>query len=563
MAEVADTSLAAGVLAVVGPALALRGATLPLLTRAQRGVREQALANPTAQPRTVPGAVVGELALGVAVGIGLLLLLALDFFSGHFSLRRPVVLTHGAVLSDVYGYAQAMGWAVYVVTVGLTAVAWPLMWFRTQRTLLTSGVPAGSSWTSSGPGRFRLGSMVALRGALGLFLPTGLALAALACQVVAYLASRKYEYEATALAGVAAEGAAPAPAGQAVADAPTVGPGPGAPAAHLGAPARPHQPARPASYVPTTSDAGAMPHIPHQRLRTGEPRTIGEYQLLGRIGAGGMGTVYLARREGAATQVALKTINPELLDNTDLLRRFQRESEVLSMVPGAYTARVLDSGIDAGRPYLAMELLDGRPLDAHLAEQGPIRAPEALRALALALAVALSGVHRLGLVHRDLKPANIMLTTAGPRLLDFGIADLVDGTRLTRTGAGPGTLTYMAPEQFGEERVGPAADVWAWACCVVCAAHGTSPFAATSTGAVIRRIVDGGPDPAALAAVHALDPGLAAAVGRALTVDPAGRPADGAGLVDLLTSHGGPDHEPTQVDDVREEITRGWRTLTL
>ncbi|MFC9814196.1 serine/threonine-protein kinase [Streptomyces virginiae] len=195
--------------------------------------------------------------------------------------------------------------------------------------------------------------------------------------------------------------------------------------------------------------------------------------------------------------------------------------EVLSMVSGAYTARVLDAGVDAGGPYLAMELLDGRPLDVHLREQGPIGSPQALRALALA--VALSGVHRLGLVHRDLKPANIVLTTAGPRLLDFGIAVLVDGTRLTRTGGGPGTLTHMAPEQFGDERVGTAADVWAWACCVVCAAHGISPFSATSTGAVIRRIVDAGPEPAAPAAVRSLDPALAATVERALTADPAAR----------------------------------------
>ncbi|MGX1135677.1 serine/threonine protein kinase [Streptomyces glaucescens] len=121
----------------------------------------------------------------------------------------------------------------------------------------------------------------------------------------------------------------------------------------------------------------------------------------------------------------------------------------------------------------------------------------------------------------------------------------------------------MAPEQLGEERVGPAADVWAWACCVVCAAHGASPFAATSPGAVIRRIVDTGPDPAALAAVHALAPELAAAVQRALITDPAGRPTDGTVLVDLLTSRESPLHEPTQWDAVREEITRGWRTLPL
>ncbi|WP_329167273.1 serine/threonine protein kinase (plasmid) [Streptomyces sp. NBC_01717] len=559
MAEAAQTSLAMDVLAVVGPALVLRAATLPLLTRTQRAVREQASADPSAPPRAVPGAVAGELALGVAGGIGLWILMNLDFLPRNYFLLHPVALDEGTFLSEYYGLSLAMSWTLYFVIVVLAAVVWPLMWFRTQRTLLTAGVPA-RPWISSPEGRFRLGGLVALRVALGLFLPAGLVLAAVACQVVAYVASRKYQTGA----GVPVAGA-PARAGQAVADTPTVGPGSATAALHVGPLAQPPQPARPPSYVPTRPDvvAGTLPPIAHQQLRPGEPRTIGGYQLLGRIGAGGMGTVYLARREGAATQVALKTIHPELLDNADLLRRFQRETEVLSLVSGAYTARVLDAGVDARRPYLVMELLDGRPLDAHMGEQGPIRTPDALRSLALALAVALSGVHRLGLVHRDLKPANIMLTTAGPRLLDFGIADLVDGTRLTRTGAGPGTLTYMAPEQFGEERVGPAADVWAWACCVVCAAHGTSPFAATSPGAVIRRIVDTGPEPAAMAAVHALTPELAAAVERALINDPAGRPADGAALVDLLTSQGSPHHESAQMDAVREEITRGWRTLHL
>ncbi|WAD00579.1 serine/threonine-protein kinase [Streptomyces sp. NA13] len=558
-----DTSLLGGALAVVGSALALRAATLPLLMRAQRAVRGQAFGNSAAVPRAVPGAVAGELALGVAGGIGLWFLMKLDWFSVPYFLLHPVVMS-GNLLSGYYGFSLAMAWILSGVTVLLSAVVWPLLWFRTQRTLLTAGVSA-RSWTSSPEGRFRLGVLVALRFALGLFLPAGLALAAVACQAVAYMASRKYRTGAGATADDAPAGVGPARVGQAVADAPTAGPGSAPPAPHVGLRAESAQPDRPTPYVPgrPDADAGSAPSIARQQLRPGEPRTIGGYQLLGRIGAGGMGTVYLARREGAATQVALKTINPELLDNIDLLRRFQRESEVLSMVSGAYTARVFDAGVDDGRPYLAMELLDGRPLDAHLEEQGPIRTPDALRALALALAVALSGVHRLGLVHRDLKPGNIMLTTAGPRLLDFGIADLVDGTRLTRTGAGPGTLTYMAPEQFGEERVGPAADVWAWACCVVCAAHGTSPFAATGAGAVIRRIVDTGPEPAALAAVHALDPELAAAVGRALAPDPAGRPADGAALVELLTSRDSPHHEPTQLDAVREEITRGWRTLPL
>ncbi|QGZ52031.1 protein kinase [Streptomyces sp. QHH-9511] len=546
------------ILRVVGPALALRVMTLPLLVKAQQAVRRQALADPATPPRSVPGAVVGELALGVAGGVGLWLLLRSDVLNTFHFLGRPVALETGGRLSDHYGYALGVAWLLYVVTLILTSVVFPVLWARTQRTLLTTGV-SGESWTSTPAGRFRLRGLVAVRIALGLLLPVGLALAAVVCQAVAYGVSRRYRHGAEVPDGGAPAPVLQAPAGQApvgrtpveqaLADAPTAGPGP----------------VRTAAPMPTRPDpvAGAVPHIAHQRLRPGEPSTIGGYHLLGRIGAGGMGTVYLARREGAATQVALKTINPELLDDADLLRRFQREAEALSMVSGAYTARVLDSGIDAGRPYLAMELLDGRPLDVRLREQGPIRTPAALRAMALALAVALSGVHRLGLVHRDLKPANIMLTSAGPRLLDFGIADLVDGTRLTRTGAGPGTLTYMAPEQFGEDRAGPAADVWAWACCVVCAAYGASPFAATAPGAVIRRIVDGAPEPAALAAVHSLDPELAAAVARALTADPAARPADGAALVELLTSHGNPHHEPTRVDAVREEITRGWRTLAL
>ncbi|MEE1782741.1 serine/threonine-protein kinase [Streptomyces sp. SP17BM10] len=312
---------------------------------------------------------------------------------------------------------------------------------------------------------------------------------------------------------------------------------------------------------PTQPDAHAaapvVPVIPCQPLRAHEPRAIGLYQLLGRIGAGGMGTVFLARRQGSATQVALKTLNPELVDDDDLRLRFEREAQVLAMVPGVYTARVLDTGLADGTPFIAMELLDGRPLEAYLREQGPIRSPEALRALALALAVALDGVHRSGLVHRDLKPANIMMTTAGPKLLDFGIAMIVDATRLTRTGGGPGTLTYMAPEQFGDGPIGPAADVWAWGCCVVCAAHGASPFAATSSPAVIRKIVEFGPEDHSLAAVRALDPGLAAVVERALARDASARPADGGALLALLA---GQAVERTALDD---QITRGWRTLVL
>ncbi|MEV7520650.1 protein kinase [Streptomyces sp. NPDC091371] len=541
--EYLGLTLLFGLLVFGGPALLVRLLTMRVLVRRQQGVRERALAVQAgnAPPARPPAAVFGELAVGVG-GIASLWLTPLFLeipVPGMDLLVESIGLEDGYVLAAYLHVSLASSRIWFVIGALPVLLGWLFLYFLTQRTLLTAGMPSGV-WRSPS-NRQRLAGFLALRLVLGVFLPVGLVLAAVVVQTVNLLASRKYG------------AAAPRPLAQPAPPVPSYAPTQTAP------PARPVQPAQPVpAYVPTQAARGAAPapQVSYQELHPNEPRTIGGYHLLGRIGAGGMGTVYLARREGSATQVALKTIHPELLDHAELLRRFEREAEVLGMVSGAYTARVLDAGVDAGRPYLAMELLDGRPLDVHLREQGPVRSPEALRAMALALAVALSGVHRLGLVHRDLKPANIMLTTAGPRLLDFGIAAIVDGTRLTRTGGGPGTLTYMAPEQFGDEGVGPAADVWAWACCVVCAAHGASPFAATSTGAVIRRIVDTGPDAAALAAVDALDPALAAAVRRALTVDPKERPSDGAALVELLTGR----QEPGVM---REQITQGWRTLAL
>ncbi|MFJ2194072.1 serine/threonine-protein kinase [Kitasatospora sp. NPDC087861] len=551
-----NTILSVDIPVVIGVALVVRLVSLPLLRRYHLDVRQRALAarEGGGGPKGL-ASLFGELAVGLACGGGLMALLTFVNIVGARVLRLPIDPANSRYLALDMHLSRGVAQTYYLVAVIAVLVLWLLLWFLTQHRLLRAGMPP-EVW-SSGSTRLRLAGGFVLRAVLGaLVLPVGLILAALVFQIVATVVSGRHR--------------------------PAVPAAPPAPPAFTPAQPTPYPPTaayqqQPPAYVPTQADpAPAAPlrtgpvvplaatgAIPHQPLHPGEPRTIGGYQLLGRIGSGGMGTVYLARREGAATQVALKTINLELLDNAELLRRFEREAEVLAMVPGAYTARVLDGGVDGGRPYLAMELLDGRPLDAYLREQGPIRSPEALRALALALTVALSGVHRLGLIHRDLKPANIMLTTAGPRLLDFGIAALVDGTRLTMTGGGPGTLTYMAPEQFGEDRVGTAADVWAWACCVVCAAHGASPFAATSTGAVIRRIVDTGPEPAALAAVHALDPALAAVVIRALSADPAGRPADGTALLELLTARPTPGVPAPDPGAVREEITRGWRTLAI
>ncbi|MGW4893261.1 serine/threonine-protein kinase [Kitasatospora sp. NPDC004240] len=537
---------------VAGSALLVRLGTYPLLLNAQAaGRRRAAAAHGVPVPERGPSALGNRLVTGLTV-VGVLLLLQAETGSlwdlWFPELRGAIVTSPLSPYSLVYGhhydwlYGPQLGLALVVL------VGWLWLWFLTRRNLLTIGMPA-PAWAAA-RGRIVAGLIAGLVTGL-LVLPIGLVLAALVFQAAAFTASRR---PAPVVPGTTPPAPVPVPV---PASAPQGVPAP--------RPYTPTQVDRAGAHAPVPAPVPTAPagSVPHQELRGYEPRVIGGYRLLGRIGTGGMGTVYLARREGSATQVALKTINPELLDDTELLRRFEREAEVLGMVSGAYTARVLDTGVADGRPYLAMELLDGRPLDAHLREQGPIRSPQALRALALALATALAGVHRLGLVHRDLKPGNIMLTTAGPRLLDFGIAAIVDGTRLTRTGGGPGTLTYMAPEQFGDEPVGPAADVWAWACCVVCAAHGASPFAATSTGAVIRRIVDTGPEPASMATVEALDPSLAATVRRALAVEAAERPADGAALLDLLTAPEGPGHTRPDAGALREEITLGWRTLAL
>lgn len=530
------------VLGIVACALIVRMLALPLLNRFQRAIKQRESA---AFKGTDEGGdwtiALFERGLVLACAVGLTALLP--------NIDAPVDVRTLATAPWPSSPLNVGGWifemkerdgldlALYQEEASVALVCMVLVlvfWTLTQRKLLTVGMPVGL-WRSPRTRTRIIGGFVLWLMLMVTVMPIGVIVAAAVFQIVAFVASFRHQPLATVAA------APPAPA---------------APSPTLYVP--------PVAAAPNTSPRAGLPpqELPEvfPPLQPHEPQVIGAYHLLGRIGAGGMGTVYAARRAGSATQVALKTINPELLDNADLLARFEREAEVLSMVSGAYTARVLDSGVDAGRPFLAMELLDGRPLDTHLREQGPVRAPQALRALALALATALGGIHRLGLVHRDLKPGNIMLTSDGPRLLDFGIAAIVDRTRLTRTGGSPGTLTYMAPEQFDESQPGPAADIWAWACCVVAAVHGDSPFAATSIGAVYRKITETGPEPTALAALRAIDPALAAVVLQALSTEPADRPADGTALLTLLTQ--GPGNTVPNPRSVHEEITQGWQALT-
>lgn len=364
--------LGTGILAVLGLALVLRLASLPLLLRVQRSVRQRALAaRGVAAASAWPwAAVCGELVVELGGAVGLALLLNTDYVDGFDLLKLSIATGRPLHLAAELHITQPEAQTRFHLAAISALVVWLLLWFLTQRRLLTAATPAGT-WASP-PVAGRLAGLFALRLALGVFAPVGLVVAGLVFQVVALVAALRFR------SADGATTAPPLPSEQPGSSAQPGSFGPSGPSGSFGPPL-PYvppmpsaPPARPVAHVPTQVDrgAGAVPQVTYQQLHPNEPRTIGGYQLLGRIGSGGMGTVYLARREGAATQVALKTINPELLDHEELLHRFEREAEVLAMVSGAYTARVLDAGLDAGRPYLAMELLDGRPLDVHLRERG-------------------------------------------------------------------------------------------------------------------------------------------------------------------------------------------------
>uniref|UniRef100_UPI001BDC1215 serine/threonine-protein kinase n=1 Tax=Pseudonocardia lacus TaxID=2835865 RepID=UPI001BDC1215 len=230
-----------------------------------------------------------------------------------------------------------------------------------------------------------------------------------------------------------------------------------------------------------------------QPLRPDDPRHVGSFRLVGRLGAGGMGRVYLARTPDHR-QVAVKVVRDELAGDTGFRHRFRREVSAAMSVSGLFTARVLDADPQAERPWLATEFVDGPSLRDKVFRAGPLPAPE-LEALARGLAEALGAIHAAGLVHRDLKPANVLLSPTGPKVIDFGIAWSAESTQLTATGEAVGTPEYMAPEQIsGTGPAGPPVDVFALGTILVYAATAHSPFAAPSTAAVLYRIVQTEPD---------------------------------------------------------------------
>ncbi|MCC3770932.1 serine/threonine-protein kinase [Streptomyces sp. UNOC14_S4] len=267
-----------------------------------------------------------------------------------------------------------------------------------------------------------------------------------------------------------------------------------------------------------------------QALETDDPARAGDYELVARLGAGGMGKVYLSYSP-AGRPVAIKVIRPELADDPEFRRRFRQEVTAARRVHGLYTAPVLDSDTEGPRPWLATAFVQGPTLADAVARHGALPVPAVLL-LTAGVAEALQAIHAAGVVHRDLKPSNVLLASDGPRVIDFGIARAADATSLTDTGVAVGTPAFMAPEQAAGRDVGPATDVFALGQVAAYAAKGVPAYGIGSSHAVLYRIVHEDPD------LSSVPEALLPLLTRLLAKEPGARPSL-AEVVDLCRAASG------------------------
>ncbi|MFE6824875.1 protein kinase [Streptomyces sp. NPDC057690] len=261
-----------------------------------------------------------------------------------------------------------------------------------------------------------------------------------------------------------------------------------------------------------------------EKLGQGDPQRIGGYRLLARLGAGGMGQVYLARSDRGRT-VAVKLVRRELAAREEFRARFRQEVRNAQRVGGFWTAPVLDADTEAAVPWVATGYVAGPSLQQVVShDHGPL--PErSVRILAAGLAHALANIHAAGIVHRDLKPSNVMVTIEGPRVIDFGVARALESvtgdSRLTQTGAVIGSPGFMAPEQLRGDPVTPASDVFCLGSVITYAATGTLPFGSADSAApaLMFRIAEDEPD------LAGVPEGIADLVRACLRKDPGARPS--------------------------------------
>ncbi|MFB8034552.1 PQQ-binding-like beta-propeller repeat protein [Streptomyces sp. NPDC056004] len=230
-----------------------------------------------------------------------------------------------------------------------------------------------------------------------------------------------------------------------------------------------------------------------EQLTQHDPRRIGPFEVLGRLGAGGMGLVYLAR-SASGRRVAIKTVRTELAEDQLFRVRFTREVEAARAVSGFYTAAVVDADPRAAVPWLATAYVPAPSLEEIVSECGPMPV-QAVRWLAAGIAEALQSIHGAGLVHRDMKPSNVLVVEDGPRVIDFGIASGVSNTRLTMTNVAVGTPAYMSPEQARDSRsVTGASDIFSLGSTLVFAATGHAPFHGANPVETVFMLLREGPD---------------------------------------------------------------------
>src|SRR5690606_17393505 len=289
------------------------------------------------------------------------------------------------------------------------------------------------------------------------------------------------------------------------------------------------------------------PHYPHdvahwgeggatmEKLGPGDPPHIGAYRLLARLGAGGMGFVYLARSDRGRT-VAVKLVHEELARQEEFRARFRQEVQAARQVGGAWTAPVLDADTEAPVPWVATGYVAGPSLQQVVGHHHGALPERSVRILGAGLAHALQDIHAAGIVHRDLKPSNILVTIDGPRVIDFGIAralETVTDGGLTRTGALVGSPGFMAPEQVRGDRITPACDIFCLGSVLAYAATGRLPFGTASSGvhALMFRIAQEEPD------LEPVPEGLRDLIGDCLKKDPDARP----GLDEILRRTGAED----------------------